>query len=216
MQRLRGCGQSARLPASATHPRRRAHVAFAEGGFGGGVDSPEPAEIGARDPYESELQSNFTEKQLHFADTEHAIKIPERAKQFFGLARQPIDPSHGQLEEKEARLLAKRVLSWTMEQPPGLSNDCANNFRLSREWECNDINSAQCLRERLMTAVTDAEYTPCAELMVVDGNRVRGEIGNAKERTVTKNDFILAARLDSVQKDDLVPQSTGHRKLPFL
>ena len=201
------------------HEERDVRAFQTPGGFnpggGSGVDSPDPSEIGARDPFQSEIESGFTEKQLHFADTDHAIKIPERARAFFGLARRPIDPSNEQLSEKDARLLAKRVLGWRLEVPEGLPPDCSSNFRLSREWTCPDIDSAQQLRERLMTAVTDAQYENEAEVLVFDGQNVRGEVGLAKERTVTKNDFILAARLDSVEQSDLVV-APAKKKLPFL
>lgn len=155
-------------------------------------------EIGARDPTQAELDSNFNDKIVSHANTDHLIAIPAAARQYLGLAGRPLVAGGPPLTLKAAELLRKQVLDWRLVEAPLVL--------LRRVWVARDAAAAAELRDRLLALAAGYSVRVAAE-----GPAVMAELG--AEAGVTEADLVFAARTDALPLADLLQPTQARRRL---
>ncbi|CAI5501194.1 unnamed protein product [Closterium sp. Naga37s-1] len=186
-------------------------------------------DYGARDPRPSELESQFGDKVLGNADTEHRILLPSgityvlqirpggvdchgfcapplRAE-VAGLAARncaPLPAGTQPLAEPGARELLKRVVGWKLVSEP-------SGLRLRGEWRVRDEESGGELMRR-MGAVVEGQQEQCgggqqADMSMQQGYVVRVDLHTPAIGGLSENDFIIAAKMDLVKVSDLIKKA---------
>ncbi|KAI5063897.1 hypothetical protein GOP47_0020567 [Adiantum capillus-veneris] len=156
------------------------------------------AEIGARDPFPQEIESNFADKVLGHGDTEHVILVPNSPA--LSLAQRscvfPVPPGTSPFSLDEAKALLRKIVGWRLaEEQSGLKLQC--------EWKLKDHAAGLELLSRL-SKVTDAEL----ELNLDEETHIlRAELWTESIGGLCENDFILAARIDQVKTSDLIKRT---------
>jgi 4a-hydroxytetrahydrobiopterin dehydratase len=156
-------------------------------------------DLGARDPFPAEVESNFADKTLGDTDTLHRILIPTVS--VLSIARLPLEQDPAPLSVDDARRLLHKVVGWRLlldddEEIPG---------RLQCTWKVRDEACGQELVARINAAVQGADRPPF-ELVFEAPNQVRAELSTPSAGGLTVNDYIIAARIDQVQTLDLIPK----------
>ncbi|XP_003559052.1 probable pterin-4-alpha-carbinolamine dehydratase, chloroplastic [Brachypodium distachyon] len=149
-------------------------------------------DFGARDPFPEEIESNFGEKTLGNVDTLHRILIPTLS--VLSLSRVPLDPNPAALSHEDARKLLHKVVGWRLQQD---TLECV--------WKVRDEACGQELIARINKALQGAAHAPTT-LAFHPPNQVLAQLGSPSVGGLTVNDFIIAAKIDQVKTQDLIPK----------
>jgi 4a-hydroxytetrahydrobiopterin dehydratase len=167
-------------------------------------------EFGARDPFAAEVESNFSEKVLGNYDTSHVIRGPDGLKQYFGLAAKKCVPCEAgkakALEEYDINRLRNQVPGWR------LSEDAQGNKCLRQEWKVRNFTAGLELFSRIATVAEEEGHHP--DLHLEGFNTVYAELSTHAVGGLTENDFVMAAKINSLDFTDLYPQKP--RRLYFV
>ncbi|KAL2645105.1 hypothetical protein R1flu_012692 [Riccia fluitans] len=154
---------------------------------------------GARDPFPAEIESNFGDKVLGNAGTEHIILIPPSKLGLSERSCKPVAPGTQPLTEEEATALLRKVVGWRL-----TSTD--QGLKIFCEWkDLKDFGSGVTLVDRIAVVASAEEHYP--EVYLIRGNKVRAELSTHSVGGLTENDFILAAKIDKVESSDLVKRT---------
>ncbi|KAJ1299247.1 hypothetical protein BS78_01G517200 [Paspalum vaginatum] len=171
-------------------------------------------DLGARDPFPEEIESNFGEKVLGNVDTLHQILIPTLSA--LSLARLPLQPDAEPLSLDDARRLLFKVVGWRLVLSGGQEEQRPS--RLQCVWKVRDEPCGRELIARINAALDDgAGHAPAALVLEEEEApdqekqhvQVRAELSTpsaAGDDCLTVNDFIVAARIDKVKTLDLIPK----------
>lgn len=161
-------------------------------------------DLGARDPFPEEIESQFGEKVLGNVDTLHQILIPTLSA--LSLASLPLQPDAEPLSLDDARKLLFKVVGWRLVLADG-DGDEQRPARLQCVWKVRDEPCGQELIARINAALDGADHAPVA-LVFEAPNLVRAELSTppAAGDSLTVNDYIVAARIDKVKTLDLIPK----------
>ena len=155
-------------------------------------------EFGARDPTSTELQFGFSERVLYLPDTDHIRMMPSASRKYLGLATKRCEPPHADaasLSFRDAELLRKQVLDWKLTEEGA-------SLCLCRAWSARDAECAAALASRLTELAGEEGY---ADGLACSGDReVTATLRRPGGGGVTECDFVLAAKLDSLDLSDLV------------
>ncbi|CAI5936635.1 unnamed protein product [Closterium sp. NIES-65] len=187
-------------------------------------------DYGARDPRPSELESQFGDKVLGNADTEHRILLPSGITEVAGLAARncaPLPAGTQPLAEPGARELLKRVVVWKRVREPSdlrLRGEWRvvgwklvsepSGLRLRGEWRVRDEESGGELMRR-MGAVVEGQQEHCGGAQQADMSVEQGYVVRVDLHTpaigglsgLSENDFIIAAKMDLVKVSDLIKKA---------
>ncbi|KZV28577.1 hypothetical protein F511_38689 [Dorcoceras hygrometricum] len=155
-------------------------------------------DFGARDPFPQEIESNFGEKVLGYPSTEHKILIPNASA--LSLAQQdcvPLSQIHHPLSEDEAKQLLFKVVGWRIVHEEG-------SFRLQCLWKVRDTNCAEVLVSRINRAVESTGHFPT--IHIEEPTQVRATLWTSSIGGLSRNDFIVAAKIDEIKTSDLIPR----------
>ncbi|GJP31520.1 hypothetical protein CLOM_g12610 [Closterium sp. NIES-68] len=167
-------------------------------------------DFGARDPRADELESQFGDKVLGNADTEHRILLPSGITEVAGLSARncaPLPAGTLPLAEPGARELLKRVVGWKLVSDP--SDPSA--LRLRGEWRVRDEESGQELMRRV-GVVVEGQQQQCggsqqADMSLEQGYVVRVDLHTPAIGGLSENDFIIAAKVDIIKVSDLIKKA---------
>ena len=185
----RGAGAACRAGAPAGTPE----------GFGGAVPSGGDGlgELGARDPFEAELASNFCETSLGNADTTHVIRIGDKAKTFLGLTSQscaPLPAGTPPLPAGDVERLRMQVPGWAVTQ------DAEGRDAISREWEVKDFAAGLEVFQRIASVAEAEGHHP--DLHLEGWNKARAVLTTHSIGGLSENDFILASKINDLDFSD--------------
>eukprot|EP00262_Sarcandra_glabra_P011215 TRINITY_DN26999_c0_g1_i1.p1 TRINITY_DN26999_c0_g1~~TRINITY_DN26999_c0_g1_i1.p1 ORF type:complete len:260 (+),score=25.90 TRINITY_DN26999_c0_g1_i1:92-781(+) len=155
-------------------------------------------DLGGRDPFAAEIESNFGEKVLGNVDTEHRILIPNLSA--VSLAHQscnPVSPSQAPMSKDDAQNLLRKVVGWRLV-------DGEVGLRLQCLWKLRNFGCGVELINRIYGVVDPTGHYP--NLHLEQPNRVRAELWTASIGGLSINDFIVAAKMDAIKTSDLVPK----------
>ncbi|KAJ3681780.1 hypothetical protein LUZ60_014353 [Juncus effusus] len=153
-------------------------------------------DFGARDPFPAEIESNFGDKVLGGYDTLHRILIPTLSA--ISLSQMIIDPSNELLLSREdATKLLKKIIGWRLAEIEGI-------LRLQCEWKLRDGACGEELINRINKVLEGSGHYP--SLSLEQPNIVRAELYSSSIGGVSINDFIIAAKIDTVKCTDLLPR----------
>ncbi|CAM6016399.1 unnamed protein product [Sphagnum balticum] len=153
-------------------------------------------DFGARDPTTAELESNFGDKVVGFAGTDHHILIPSASQ--FGLAEKsckPLAPGTPALSEDEAKALLRKVVGWRISRTDA-------GLKLQGDWNLKDFKAGLELFDRIAVVAEAENHHPDLHLESYKKGRV--EIWTHSVGGLSENDFILAAKIDQIDTRDLV------------
>merc|ERR1712176_385743 len=157
---------------------------------------------GARNPYDAELATNFTDTSLGNPGTEHIMKPPEAIKDLVGLSKKKCIPCEGKdvkaLTESEADLLRKQVAGWQIEK---VEND---SLRLKCDYKFKNFVKSLEFFQRIAEVAEAEGHHP--DLHLVGWNKVTVEVWTHSVGGLTENDFILAAKINEIETSDLAPK----------
>jgi 4a-hydroxytetrahydrobiopterin dehydratase len=94
-------------------------------------------DLGARDPFPAEVESNFADKTLGDTDTLHRILIPTVS--VLSIARLPLEQDPAPLSVGDARRLLHKVVGWRLL----LDDDGESTARLQCTWKVWDRRAAR-------------------------------------------------------------------------
>lgn len=155
-------------------------------------------DFGARDPTQVEIESNFGDKVLGAAGTDHKILIP--SGRALSLAEKPcssIPSGQPPMSRQEATPLLRKVVGWRIvEEDDGLRLQCL--------WKVKNFTSGIELMKRIASVAEAAGHHP--DLHLEAGNSVRAQIWTHSIGGLSLNDFILAAKMDQINISDLIPR----------
>ncbi|KAK9793211.1 hypothetical protein WJX73_009509 [Symbiochloris irregularis] len=159
-------------------------------------------DIGARDPFEAELTSNFGDKVLGNSDTYHIIRGPPRLKELVGLATKRCVPCENgnatALSEPEANKLRGQTPGWR------IIHDEGGNLVLQHEWKVNNFTAGLQLFARIGAIAEVEGHHP--DLSLENWNQVSAKLMTHSVGGLTENDFILAAKINALELSDLLPK----------
>ncbi|CAK9869120.1 unnamed protein product [Sphagnum jensenii] len=153
-------------------------------------------DFGGRDPTTAELESNFGDKVVGFAGTDHNILIPSASQ--FGLAEKsckPLAPGTPALSEDEAKALLRKVVGWRISRTDA-------GLKLQGDWNLKDFKAGLELFDRIAVVAEAENHHPDLHLESYKKGRV--EIWTHSIGGLSENDFILAAKIDQIDTRDLV------------
>ncbi|CAH9069635.1 unnamed protein product [Cuscuta europaea] len=160
-------------------------------------------DFGARDPFPAEIESNFCENVLGNAGTEHKILIPNAsALSLAQLDCVPISPRQPPMSEFEARQMLLKVVGWRLIDEEG-------GLRLQCTWKLRDSGCSVELINRIQKAVEGTGHSASnlhLEQPKEEPNQVRAHLWTASMGGLSLNDFIVAAKIDTVKTSDLIPR----------
>ncbi|MQL79495.1 hypothetical protein Taro_011941, partial [Colocasia esculenta] len=155
-------------------------------------------DLGGRDPFPAEIESNFAENVVANSNTEHKILIPNLSA--LSLAQRscdPVHPSHPPMSREDAEKLLKKVVGWKLVEGEGAA-------RIQCLWRLRDYGCGIELINRIYKAVESAGHYP--NLHLEQPNQVRAELWTHSIGGLTMNDFIVAAKIDEIKTLDLLPK----------
>ncbi|KAM0926229.1 hypothetical protein ACQ4PT_003371 [Festuca glaucescens] len=161
-------------------------------------------DFGARDPFPEEIASEWGEKTLGNVDTLHRILIPTVS--VLSLSRVPLQADPEVLSEEDARRLLHKVVGWRLLFPCTHDNE-DELLKLECVWKVKD----QACGEELVSRITRAlegdagGYVP-EKLGFEAPNQVRAQLYSTSLGGLSVNDFIIAARIDQIKTQDLIPK----------
>lgn len=157
-------------------------------------------DFGAREPTAGEIATNFADTGLTHYDTAHIVKPPESIGQFLGLtARNCQDPAAAPLTlivGKQQDLLQQQVPGWKVATTEG------GKLCIQHEWKAKDVACAGQLAA-LVQQVADKEGHPI--IIKHSAEVVNAELTTPALGGLTINDFIVAAKINTVRVVDLMP-----------
>jgi len=154
-------------------------------------------ELGARDPFEAELASNFCETSLGNADTTHVIRIGDKAKTFLGLTSQscaPLPAGTPPLPAGDVERLRMQVPGWAVTQ------DAEGRDAISREWEVKDFAAGLEVFQRIASVAEAEGHHP--DLHLEGWNKARAVLTTHSIGGLSENDFILASKINDLDFSD--------------
>ncbi|WOL10483.1 hypothetical protein Cni_G19240 [Canna indica] len=155
-------------------------------------------DLGARDPFPQEIESNFCENVLGNTDTMHRILIPNISALSLAQMRcEPVSPSQSPISDEDAKKLLKKVVAWRLV-------DGAGGRRLQCLWKVRDYGCGVELISRIHSVAEAAGHFP--NLHLEQPNQVRAELWTPSIGGLSMNDFIVAARIDQIKTLDLLPK----------
>lgn len=163
-------------------------------------------DLGARDPFPEEIESQFGEKVQGNVDTLHQILIPTLSA--LSLSNLPLQPDAEPLSLDDARRLLFKVVGWRLVLSGGDGDGGEQRpARLQCVWKVRDETCGQELIARINAALHGAGHAPAA-LAFEAPNQVTAELStpSAAGDSLTVNDYIVAARIDKVKTLDLIPK----------
>jgi len=165
------------------------------------VDMRPDQDFGARDIREGEKESNFAEKQLYHADTEHVVSLPEAGRKLYTLREKQCNDLRGStlLEESQIMILAKQIGDWKIVEG-----------RLRMERQTKDFSSGCQLCGRVGALADQEGHHP--DLHLTGFNNVLVEIYSHSAGGLTENDFILASKIDLLDIKDLLPEEKKRKQ----
>lgn len=181
-----------------------------------------------RDPFAAEIESNFGEKVLGNFNTEHIIKPPEKMKGLLGLLSRTCaeDPEYaGPISEPDINRIKLQVPGWRVEKDGESSFKLVQDFKARRGRGQKAASGRQCMTTSLPWSTCQAKDAAAMKQMVerfegaaakengykwesaspVDDQTLRLVLRAGEAKTITFNDFILAAKLNQVPVTDLAP-----------
>lgn len=157
-------------------------------------------DFGARNPRPAELESNFADKTLGDWDTEHKIKLPSKIREVNGLARlscEPLPEGAAALPLEDCKALLRKVVGWKIV-------DVGGTQRLRGEWRVRSFPSGVQLFSRIGDVAEAAGHHPDLHLVAGQTTNATVDIWSHSVGGLTDNDFILAAKIDLVNMNDLI------------
>nr|GMD02165.1 probable pterin-4-alpha-carbinolamine dehydratase, chloroplastic [Ipomoea batatas] len=156
-------------------------------------------DFGARDPFPAEIESNFCENILGNTNTEHKILIPNASA--LSLSQQdcaPISLDQPPMSDFEARQMLFKVVGWRLANEEGV-------LRLQCTWKLRDSDCCVELINRINEVVEGTGHSSNLQLEQ-EANHVRANLWTVSIGGLSLNDFIVAAKIDTVKTSDLVPR----------
>ncbi len=104
-----------------------------------------------------------------------------------GLAQEKCEVCHvpqSPLSREEAQELLKQIKDWTLRENS-----------IEREFKFNDFNEAMDFANDVAALAREADHHPD---ILISYNRVRLELTTHKIKGLSRNDFVLAARIDQL------------------
>lgn len=159
-------------------------------------------DFGARDPFASELESNFCEKVLGNFNTEHIIRPPDAMGEITGLKNKKCLPCEGgkvpKLEENEVNRLRSQCPGWRV-------NTSAYGIQcIACDYKVRNFNAALELMKRIGEVAEAEGHHP--DLHLTNYNHLLVELSTHAVGGLTQNDFIIAAKINELEIDDLLPK----------
>ncbi|KAK9674346.1 hypothetical protein RND81_12G226700 [Saponaria officinalis] len=161
-------------------------------------------DFGARDPFPAELESQFGEKVLGNMSTEHKILIPQAS--VLSLSQQsciPIPSDSTPLTKDEAKQLLYKILGWRLKDDD--DDNGKTTLKLYCLWKVKDFESGVELIRRI-TEVAEGAGHSVVLYHLEESKQVRAELWTQQIGGLSVNDFIVAAKIDDIQTNDLVPR----------
>ncbi|XP_047089166.1 probable pterin-4-alpha-carbinolamine dehydratase, chloroplastic [Lolium rigidum] len=163
-------------------------------------------DFGARDPFPEEIASEWGEKTLGNVDTLHRILIPTVS--VLSLSRVPLQADPELLSQDDARRLLHKVVGWRLLFPCTHDNQ-DDLLKLECVWKVKDQACGEELVSRITRALESGAgcggYVP-AKLGFEAPNQVRAQLYSTSLGGLSVNDFIIAARIDQIKTQDLIPK----------
>ncbi|KAG1354335.1 putative pterin-4-alpha-carbinolamine dehydratase, chloroplastic [Cocos nucifera] len=154
-------------------------------------------DLGARDPFPAEIESNFCENVVGNVDTEHKILIPKLSALSIAQMRcKPVSPSQPLMSREDAEKLIKKVVGWRLVEDDG-------GPKLQCLWRVRDYGCGVELISRIYKVAEAAGHYP--NLHLEQPNQLRAELWTSSIGGLSMNDFIVAARIDEIETLDLLP-----------
>ncbi|GHP03163.1 hypothetical protein PPROV_000191800 [Pycnococcus provasolii] len=189
-----------RSHARSSQGRSSRHVVRA--GDGGNIDMNIGGDIGARDPYAAEVESNFASNVLGNADTEHIVKPPEKINEIVGLAIRkcvPCEAGAEPLELTEANKMARQAgVGWAV------TEDAEGKLRVRQKYKLRNFEAGLEMMRRVGEIAEAENHHP--DLHLEQWNELTVEIFTHKIGGLHENDFILAAKIEKIDISDLLPK----------
>ncbi|XP_031502765.1 probable pterin-4-alpha-carbinolamine dehydratase, chloroplastic [Nymphaea colorata] len=155
-------------------------------------------DIGARDPFPQELESNFCDRVIGNANTEHQILVPvSSALSLWNQECRPLSPSDTPFSYDDAQNFLRKVVGWRLVDKDG-------TLRLHCLWKLKDSASSDELVSRIRRAVGHTGH--CPEFFIENSTHVTAELWSSSIGGLSMNDFIIAAKIDRVKTSDLLPK----------
>eukprot|EP00193_Tetraselmis_chui_P009663 CAMPEP_0177771396 /NCGR_PEP_ID=MMETSP0491_2-20121128/11558_1 /TAXON_ID=63592 /ORGANISM="Tetraselmis chuii, Strain PLY429" /LENGTH=231 /DNA_ID=CAMNT_0019288919 /DNA_START=122 /DNA_END=817 /DNA_ORIENTATION=- len=165
-------------------------------GWAGGMEKAFFGEnVGARDVTRGEQETNFSEKVWFNWDTEHIVKPPDAIASIVGLRSRKCVPSEQAvlLSGHDAERLRNQVPGWRMPESTKIQTD----FKVKSEEAGEEM-------QRRLQAVFEETGHPALEV-ALDANNVLVTLSTPSAGGLTENDFIVAAKLNEIDRSDLSP-----------
>eukprot|EP00899_Mesostigma_viride_P010641 jgi/Mesvir1/19579/Mv09882-RA.1 len=154
-------------------------------------------EIGARDPFAAEIESNFSDKVLGNSDTMHKIKIPD-INQLVKKKCVPCEAGAKPLDNETAKSMLKQgLVSWEL-----VFNDAGNAAAISRKFEVKGFKSGLELFGRIGEIANAEGHHP--DLHLENYSSVRVVLSTHAVKGLTENDYIVAAKIEALNVSDLL------------
>uniref|UniRef100_A0A7S3E200 4a-hydroxytetrahydrobiopterin dehydratase n=1 Tax=Chloropicon laureae TaxID=464258 RepID=A0A7S3E200_9CHLO len=179
----------------------RRHLVSTKAGNTDGMSLQDKVE-GARNPYEGEIATNFTDTSLGNPDTEHIMKPPDAIKDLVGLSKKKCIPCEGKdvkpLTIEEADLLRKQCAGWKVVKGED------DKLRINCDWKFKNFVKSLEFFQRIAEVAEAEGHHP--DLHLVGWNKVTVELWTHSVGGLTENDFILAAKINEIETSDLAPK----------
>ncbi|KAJ1693869.1 hypothetical protein LUZ63_010567 [Rhynchospora breviuscula] len=154
-------------------------------------------DIGARDPFPEELESNFAENVLGDTDTLHRILIPNiTALSLSQMKLEPVESLTQPLSAEDAGRLLKKIVGWRLVEDDGI-------MKLQCEWRLRDAACGEELISRINKVLENTHYP---NISLEQPNIVKAELYTPSIGGLSINDFIIGAKIDKVKVLDLLPR----------
>ncbi|KAJ7530924.1 hypothetical protein O6H91_14G025000 [Diphasiastrum complanatum] len=122
---------------------------------------------GARDPFPAEIESNFADKVVGNASTEHVILIPPLSTGLAERSCQALPPEALALPESEARSLLRKIVGWRIVNIDGA-------LRLQCNWKLKNFAAGLELFHRIAVVAEAEGHHP--DLHLEQWNKAKAEI----------------------------------------
>jgi len=169
-------------------------------GWSGGVEKALFGEnLGARDPTKGEIETNFSDKVWFNWDTEHIVKPPDAMAKVLGLRSRTCVPLDQVvlLSQHDCERLRNQVPGWRLELERELA--C-----IKTELRVKSPEAGEEMMARVRQLSDEHGHQPHA-MSVEAGSMVVVELSTAPAGGLTENDFIIAAKINDMEKSDLAP-----------
>lgn len=157
-------------------------------------------DFGARDPTAGELESNFADKTIGNFDTEHILRMPQEVgKKLYNLVEKDCTPERGAsvADMTDCLVWQKAVWNWKIVEVDGTN-------RIRCETTVKDFAAGLELFSRVGEVAEAQGHHP--DLHLTKWNKLSMELWSHSAGGLTENDFIMAAKIDAIEKADLLPK----------